>query len=174
MVSLNEQCHFGMRGETSETPFNASIWISPWPALIVSLSQNTNTPEFVAVEAPMSLMHPFWMRCNYRLLRSALHSLATRVTIFIILVHHALGTAEDLLGLSIQLLQIGGLGHSIGRGNGEGSRGGEDLSERLEGGLIDGPVLLGELDVESDVHVAGVVVSGRGHALAADHLDSIF
>lgn len=34
-------------------------------------------------------------------------------------------------------------------------------------------MLFRELDVEMDVHVAEVVVTGRGHALAADHLDSV-
>jgi hypothetical protein len=108
-----------------------------------------------------------------RLLRSALHTLTARVAIFVILIHAA-ARAEDLaLCCVIGVLEVGRLGHGIGRWVVDHVGAGEDLAELLEGFGVRGPVLLGELDVEADEHVAVVVVPWRRHTLAANHLDGI-
>jgi hypothetical protein len=96
------------------------------------------------------------------------------VAILIIIIHHAVGTTEDsALGGVVEVLEAGGLRHGITRRNVLDSGSGQDLSESLENLGVVGPVLLGELDVELDVHVAEVVVPGRRHTLAANHLDSV-
>jgi len=108
------------------------------------------------------------------LLRSALHALATRVAILIIFIHHTVRVTKDSgLSLVIEILEAGGLRHGIGRRNVLDRGRGKNLSEGLEDLGVVGPVLLGELDVKPDVHVAEVVVPGRRHTLAANHLDSI-
>jgi hypothetical protein len=95
------------------------------------------------------------------------------VAILVIFVHHTVGVAKySVLGCVIQILETGGFGHGVaGRCV---LRGGwENLAEGLENFGIFGPVLLGELHVELDVHVAEVVMPGRRHTLAANHLDSV-
>jgi hypothetical protein len=97
------------------------------------------------------------------------------VAILIIIIHHTVGTTEDsALGGVVEVLEAGGLRHGITRRNVLDSGSGQDLSESLENLGVVGPVLLGELDVELDVHVAEVVVPGRRHTLAANHLDSVW
>lgn len=109
------------------------------------------------------------------LLRSALHALATRVAILIIFIHHTVGVTKDSgLSLVVEILEAGGLRHGIGRRNVLDRGRGENLAEGLEDLGVLGPVLLGELDVKSDIHVAEVVVPGRRHTLATNHLDSIW
>lgn len=108
------------------------------------------------------------------LLRGALHALTTRVTILVIVIHHTVGVAEDSgLSLVVEILEASRLRHGIGRRDVLDRGRGKNLSEGLEHLGVLSPVLLGELDVKSDVHVAEVVVPGRRHTLATNHLDSI-
>lgn len=109
------------------------------------------------------------------LLRGALHALTTRVTILVIIIHHAVGVAENPgLSLVVEILEASRLRHGIGRRDVLDRGRGKNLSEGLEHLGVLGPVLLGELDVKSDVHVAEVVVPRRRHTLATNHLDSIW
>lgn len=111
------------------------------------------------------------------LLRGALNTLSVRVAIVVILLHgHAVGTeAERPRALRIiDILEVGGLGHLLARGHvGQGRRR-EDLSQSLERGRVLRPVLVGELDVELDVHVAEVVVAVGWHTLSTDHLHGVW
>jgi len=78
--------------------------------------------------------------------------------------------AKALLGI-VDILEIRGLRHGLGRrGVNELGRG-KELLKGLKGSRILRPVLLGELDRELNVHVAVVVVAVGWHALATDHLD---
>lgn len=96
------------------------------------------------------------------------------MAILVIVIHHAIRATEDsALGGVVEILEAGGLRHSITGGDVLDGGSGENLSESLESLGVIGPVLLGELDVELKVHVAEVVVPGRRHTLAANHLDSI-
>ena len=108
------------------------------------------------------------------LLRGALHALTTRVAILVIIIHHAVRVTKDSgLSLVVEILEASRLRHGIGRRNLLGRGRGENLAEGLEDLGVLGPVLLGELDIETDVHVTGVVMAVRWHTLAAKHLDSI-
>jgi hypothetical protein len=110
-----------------------------------------------------------------RLLRSALHALTARVSILVIVISHATTVSEHpVLAMGIELLEIGRLGHVFARGHVRNGRRRQDLSQRLEGFLVLGPVLLRELDVEVDVQVAVIVVARRRHTLAANHSDSVW
>src|SRR5688572_23469669 len=112
-------------------------------------------------------------RGGQHLLGSALHTLTTRVSILVILVHRAAAVAaakHTALLRVVEVLEVGGLGHRIGRQRLL-SRWWEKLAKTLVSGRIIGPVSLGELDVEANVHVTKIVVSVRRHTLAANHLD---
>lgn len=109
------------------------------------------------------------------LLRGALHALTTGVAILVIIIHHTVRVTKDSgLGLIVEILEAGGLRHGIGRRNVLDSWRGKNLAEGLEDLGVLGPVLLGELDVKSDVHVPEVVVPRRRHTLTTNHLDSIW
>jgi hypothetical protein len=96
------------------------------------------------------------------------------MTLLVVLVHRTGTTAETAgLGLAVDVLQVGGLGHSVWRGRALGRRGGQQLAQGLEACLVLKPSLLRELDGELDVQVAVVVVAVRRHTLATNHLDRV-
>lgn len=92
----------------------------------------------------------------------------------IIIVLHAGTTEHAVLRCAVEVLEVGGLSHSLSGRNILHTGRRQDLAQCLEGLGVGRPVLLGECDVELDVHVAEVVVSVRRHTLAADHLDGFY
>lgn len=106
-----------------------------------------------------------------RLLRRALDTLGTlRVTILVVLIHLTTFTKCSVAG-GVGILEVHGLGHSLGRGDVEKGRRRQNVAKSVEVGGVLSPVFLGELDSELDVEIAEVVVTVRRHALAANHLD---
>lgn len=101
------------------------------------------------------------------LLRRALDALGMRLVLVIVL--H--GIRREASRVAVNVLQVGRLAHGLGRRGVDDVGCREVLPESLKGGRILGPVLLGELDGELDVHVAEIVMPVGRHALAADHLD---
>jgi hypothetical protein len=103
-----------------------------------------------------------------RLLRSALHALATAAHLVLVVVH-AVGTLGAGALHGVHALELEVLGHGVGRRDRLGLAGRKDGFESLDllcghggglailvGGTLDG---CGELDVELDVKVAVVVVA---------------
>lgn len=116
----------------------------------------------------LCLLPPF----SSQLLRGALDALTPGVSILVLL-HGVAAAAREPSRMSVRILEVHGVGNGICGGDINQARRREDLTERVKGGRVLCPVLLGELDGELDVHVSKVVVTVGRHALSANHLDSV-
>lgn len=109
---------------------------------------------------------------SHQLLRGALDALTPGVPILVLL-HGVTAAAREPSRMSVRVLEVHGVGNGICGGHVDEARRREDLAERVKGGRVLCPVLLGELDGKLDVHVAKVVMAVGRHALSANHLDSV-
>lgn len=107
-----------------------------------------------------------------QLLRGALDALTSGVSILVLL-HGVTAAAREPSRVSVRVLEVHGVGNGVCGGYIDEAWRREDLAERVKGGRVLCPVLLGELDGKLDVHVAEVVVTVGRHALSANHLDSV-